>query len=149
MQCACASYCHLWSARLNNIFSTLSHKNASFKKKVTEHKMCVSRFSTIFAWNIFHSKKNWARYDKKCISVFMWSTPYSGPTLIKLAFSGQILDWSSNIEFHKNLSSGSRVPCGQTEQTDRHMMKLIAVFHNFANALNKNVLTVNGLLYLR
>ena len=27
--------------------------------------MCASSFCTIFAWNIFHSKKNWARYDRK------------------------------------------------------------------------------------
>jgi hypothetical protein len=28
--------------------------------------MCVLIFSTTFVWNIFHSKKNWARYNKKC-----------------------------------------------------------------------------------
>jgi len=27
--------------------------------------MCVSIFSTNLVWNIFHSKKNWASYDKK------------------------------------------------------------------------------------
>jgi hypothetical protein len=29
-------------------FSTLSHKRYDFRKKVTEHKMCVLIFSTIF-----------------------------------------------------------------------------------------------------
>ena len=33
--------------------------------------MCVSVFSTTFVWNIFHSKKKWARYDQKCILVFV------------------------------------------------------------------------------
>ena len=61
---------------LYNMFSTLSHKLQDFRKNVTEHKMCVLIFSTPFVWNISHSKKNWARYDQKCILVCMWSTGY-------------------------------------------------------------------------
>ena len=38
---------------------------------------CVFISSTIFIWNISHSKKNWVRYDHKCILVFMWSIHYS------------------------------------------------------------------------
>ena len=30
---------------------------ADFRKKITEHKMCVLIFSTTFAWNISHYKK--------------------------------------------------------------------------------------------
>jgi len=48
-------------------FSTLSNKRHDFRKKVVEYKRCVSVFSTWFVWNISHSKKNWARYDNKCI----------------------------------------------------------------------------------
>jgi hypothetical protein len=33
--------------------------------------MCVLSFCTTFAWNIFHSKKNLARYDKKRILAFV------------------------------------------------------------------------------
>ena len=36
--------------------------------------MCVSSSSTTFVWNIFHYKKNWARYGQKGILVFMYST---------------------------------------------------------------------------
>jgi hypothetical protein len=43
-----ASYCHLWPAPHYNIFPTLSHKRYNFRKKVTEHKMCVLIFSTTF-----------------------------------------------------------------------------------------------------
>ena len=45
--------------------------------------MCVLIFSTTFVWNIFHSKKIWARYDQKCIFVFRSSSRRSCPFLIK------------------------------------------------------------------
>ena len=64
-----APYCHLWPALLYNIFPTLSHKWHDFRKKVTEHKMCVLIFSTNFVWKISHSKKKWARFDQKCIYI--------------------------------------------------------------------------------
>jgi hypothetical protein len=49
--------------------------------------MCVSIFSTTFVWNIFHSKKNWVIHDWKCVLIFMWSTCYSCPILMKLKIS--------------------------------------------------------------
>jgi hypothetical protein len=36
--------------------------------------MGVLIFSATFVWNISHSKKKWARYDHKCVLVFMEST---------------------------------------------------------------------------
>ena len=51
---------------------------------------------------------------------------------MKLEFSRNIFGKHSNIKFHDNLSSGSRVvSCGQTD-----MKKLIVVFRNFADAPN-------------
>ena len=59
---------------------------------------------------------------------------------MKIQFSRQILEKYSDIKFHENLFSGSRVvPCGQTDrQTDRQtdMTKLTVAFGNFANAPN-------------
>jgi hypothetical protein len=48
--------------------------------------------------------------------------------------SGQIFENYTNIEFHENLSNGSRVvPCGRTDiQAD--VTKLIVAFRSFANA---------------
>jgi hypothetical protein len=90
--------------------------------------VCILIFSTTFVWNICHCKKNWARYDQKCILVFIWSTRYSCPILMKHEFSPQIFEKYLNIEFHENPSSRSRVvPC---ERTDRHD----EAFRNFANA---------------
>ena len=54
MHSACAVlYCHLWPVPFYNSFCTLSYKLHDFRKKVTEHKMCVLVFSTAFCWNIF------------------------------------------------------------------------------------------------
>ena len=63
--------------------------------------------------------------------------------LMKLEFSRQIFEKSSNIKFHKYPSSGSRVvPCGRTDihtyiQTD--MPKLIVAFRNLGNAPQKGL----------
>jgi len=40
-----------------------------FEKKVIEHKMCVSILSTTFVSDISHSKKTWARDDKKLVLI--------------------------------------------------------------------------------
>jgi hypothetical protein len=87
-------YCRLWPAPFFNIFLNYL-TNAPFSKKVTERKICVSSFSTTFVWNIFHSKKNWARYDRKCMLVHMESNLYSCPILMKL--------WIFLIDFRKIL----------------------------------------------
>ena len=83
--------------------------------------MCVLIFSVIYVWNVFHSKKKSARCDKKCVLVFTWSTRHACPILIQLELSGHIFKKSSNIKFHTNRSSGSRVaPFGHTDgRTDR------------------------------
>jgi hypothetical protein len=54
----------------------------------------------------------------------------NGRFLIKLAYSLQIFEKSSNIKFHENQSSGSRVvPCGRTDMT-----KLLVASRNFVKA---------------
>jgi len=53
-------------------FSRLSHKRYYFRKELLNiRKMRISSFSTNFAGNIFHSKKNRVRYDKNCLLFFM------------------------------------------------------------------------------
>ena len=60
----------------------------------------------------------------------------SCPILMKLESSLQVLEIYSNIKFHKNPSSGSRVvACGQT---DEHITNLILAFRNFANRLKND-----------
>jgi len=51
--------------------------------------------------------------------------------LIKLEYFRQNFEGYSNIKFHENPSSWSRVvPCGQTD-----MVKLVVTFCNFSKAL--------------
>jgi len=90
-------YCHLCGLPSSTIFfSTLSHKWHNFFKDV---------------WFNFLSNF-YLRYDQKCISVFMYSTRYSDPILMKLECSQKMFEKYSNIKFNKNPSSGSQVsPC--------------------------------------
>jgi len=68
-------------------------------------------------------------YDQECALVFKYSNRYSCQILIKFRFLRQVFKKYSNIKFHENPSSGSRVvPCGWTDKT-----KLVA-FRNFARA---------------
>ena len=114
-----ASYFNLRPAPLYNIFPHYLINFTIFEKKNTEHKICVLIFSITFVWKISHSRKNSVWYCRKCTMVFMESTRYSCQILMKLEFSRQIFEKSSNIKFHKNPSSGSRVvPCGRTDRHD-------------------------------
>jgi len=64
----------------------------------------------------------------------MCSTRYSCPILKKLEFSLQVFEKYSNIKFHENPSSESRVvPRGQTDK-QTEMAKLIDAFRNDGNA---------------
>ena len=128
MQCACTIPSSVSSAL--QYFSTLSHKPYVFReKKSAVNKMCFD-FVCKFVWNISHSKKEWTRYDQKCILIFMWSTPYSCPVLMIPEFSPRIYEKSSNTKFRENSSRGSRVAsCGRTDMT-----KLTVALRNFAQS---------------
>ena len=78
--CACARgrafslawstfHCCLWAVAAP--YCLVSRKRQDFRKKVTQHKMCVLIFSATFIWNVSHSKKNSERYCHKCENVFM------------------------------------------------------------------------------
>jgi hypothetical protein len=100
---------------------------------VIGHKMCFD-FFYIFVSNISHSRKNWARYDKK-MCIYIRVIRYSCQILMKLEFYRHNFEENSDIKFHENPSSGSRdVPCGQTD-IQTVMTKPIVRFRNFAKAL--------------
>jgi hypothetical protein len=103
--------------------------------------MCILIFSTTFISNICQSNNNSATYCHKYENVFVQSTRYSCRNVMKLQFSRHILEKSSNIKFHRNPSSGSRVT--PHERTDGRMdvrtdvMKLTVAFRNFSNTPKK------------
>ena len=75
-----------------------------------------------------------------------WSSCTGSVILVRFKkneISWQISEKYSNIKFHENPPSGSRVvPCGRTDrQTD--MTKLIVTFRNYTNAPKKEMVCVS------
>jgi hypothetical protein len=105
--------------------------------------MYVLISSTTYVWNSSHSVKKWTRYGHKCIMVFMESTRYSCPILIKLEFSRQFFENYSISNFMKIRPVGAELfhaTDGRTNgRTD--VKKLIVAFSNFANAPKKGQVT--------
>jgi len=95
------------------------------------HVIICGFFDSTLVWNISHSKKNWARYDQKCVLIFMWSTRHSCQILIELEFSGQIFGLESNIKTYEVPSVGAEL-FHADRWTD--MTKPTVAFRNFANA---------------
>jgi hypothetical protein len=111
------------------LFDIIS-KTTRFSEKGPEYKMCVLIFCTTVIWNISHSKKNLATYCQMWkllrLKYPLFVSEFSETWIFATAFEER----SSNIKFHENLSTGSRVvPYGRTDMT-----KLTVAFRNFANA---------------
>jgi hypothetical protein len=69
MRCPCAILSSVAWPVVQRFPRYLLHGTINGKK--SSNMKCVSIFSTTFAWSIFHSKKSWARYDKKCTLTFL------------------------------------------------------------------------------
>jgi len=132
-----APYCHLWPVWLYYMFPHYLINGAISRKKLLNIKY-VLIFSTTVVWNISHSRKHSARYYHRGTKAFIQSTRYCFQILIKLDFTRQIFEKYSNIKYHENPSSGSRVvPSGRRYRwTD--LKKPIVDFRNSAKA-PKNV----------
>jgi hypothetical protein len=92
------------------------------KKKLLNIK-CVFWFSLqLLSETFLILKKKLSEVLSKFVLVFMWSTHYFRQIWMKIEFSWQIFEKSSNIKFRKNPSSGSRVvPWGRRDsRPDRH-----------------------------
>ena len=63
MQCTWVVLYSLWPVWLYHV-SPHYLINNTFRKNVTEHKMCVLMFCVTFVWQITHSKRNWEGYGQ-------------------------------------------------------------------------------------
>ena len=128
MQSACAMLSSVACPAVK-YFSTLSHTRHDFREKVTENQMCVLIFCITFVWKSSHSKKNWARYDKKYILFSTQNIRYSCKMLMKFEFSPKFLEKYSNFKFHESQSTGSRVvPYGQSYRHDEANTRFLQFF---------------------
>ena len=113
----------------------LSHKRGDLKKKLLKMK-CVPSFSATFVWNISHSMKKWARYDNKCIVVYVtyplflsdfnatWTSLTDIRKILRYQISWKTVQWKSTCSMWTDGRTNRR--------TD--ITKLIVPFHNFSNA---------------
>ena len=102
-------------------FSSLSHKRHDFRKRVTEHKTCVSFSLKLLLKTFLSLKKNSARYCYKVKSLHVKYPLFLSHLNQIWIFSTDSRKESLNIKFHQNSSSGSRlVPCGRTDMTKQN-----------------------------
>jgi len=134
-----APYCHLWPAPLYSVPPHFIKARFSGGGDI-EYKMCVLISSKRFVWNFSHSKKNWARYDKKKSSGLQVKYSLFWSDLMKLEFSLQV--FRKILKYRISWKSAQWEPScsmqadGRTEErTD--VTQLIVAFRNFANAPKK------------
>ena len=153
--CVCAALviqhamcmCHITICGLtySTIFFHISHKQHNFRKKVIQYKMCVSISSTNFTWDVCHSKKKMSAIWSKMSSGLHVKYPLFLSDFNETWIFLTDFEKYTNIKFHGNPSSGSRViSCAQIDKrTD--MTKLTVTFHNFASVL-KNVMELTDMV---
>jgi hypothetical protein len=131
-----APYCHLWPARLYNIFPHYFINDTMLKKLFNTK--CVFRFYIkIFFWNISHPKKNWAIYFQKYTWVFTSSTLYSCPILMKLEFTEIFSKSIRMLNFMKILPVGAGLFYGNRRTYILHN-EANCRFYEIVKARNKN-----------
>jgi hypothetical protein len=90
----------LWPVRLCHIFPQYLITGMIFENKKLLNVKCVFIFSTPFVWNTSHSETDSVRYYN-CAELFMYSSRYCCPILMKPEFPRQIFEKSQILKFTK------------------------------------------------
>jgi len=135
MQCACATLSSVASTALL-YFSTLSHKRHDVreKKKYFDTKCLFWFYLQILSATFLIIRRSERHMTKIYIDLdvkyLLFWPDFNAPWI----FSKNCKKYS-NIKYHENPCSGTRVvPSGRTDR-QKEMTKLIVAFHNFANDL--------------
>jgi len=103
--------------------------------------MCILIFYTTFAWNISHSKKNWARYDKKKFSEIllkMYIGLHVKYRLFLSDFNETWIFWADLWNIFKYQISWKSIQwepsCSMRTDRRTDMTKLILASRNFVRA---------------
>jgi hypothetical protein len=97
---------------------------------------CVPSFCITFIWKFSDYKENWAKYDQKCVSVFMWSAGCYCQIAMKLEFLDRFSkNTKIQYQFVDNPSSDSWVVTYERTEgrTDGQTWRKVTFWH-FANA---------------
>jgi len=106
----------MWPVRLYNILPYFLISCTIFEKKLIEQQLCVLVFSTNLSVTFLILRRTERDRSKSYIGLHV-KARHSCQILMKLEFSRQIFEKYSNIKFHENPSSGSRVvQCGRTDR---------------------------------
>ena len=113
--CKSLLFCAVWYCRMwhDCLYYNFPHYliNGTIFWNILFHIMLVLILSTTFVWNTFHSKKNCGNLRRSS-----YTTHYYCQILREPEFSKHFFGKSSNIKFHENPSTGSRViSCRKTD----------------------------------
>ena len=138
MQSECAVlYNHLWPVQLYHISPHYLKNGKSFGKEITEHEI-VFWFCLPLLLETFLILRIIERDINTNVRRFSCKHPSLLPNFNEIWIFSTDFQIYSNIKFHENSSSGSRVvPRGRTDNTGRQagMTTLIVAFRNFVKAL--------------
>ena len=123
-------YCHLWPARLYNIFPHYLINGTIFENYLLSFD-CALIFYTVLSetFLFIRTERRMMIYIYIYIFVFMWSNRLSCQILLKLEFSQQIFAKYSNIK-----SVWREPSCSIRTEGKRDRQKLTPTFRNFANS---------------
>jgi len=133
---------YLWPVWLYSTFPHCFVNGHDFRGKKLLKVKCVFWFSVQLLTAKFLNVRKFKRdmivnvYWSSCqvpviLAIFYWN----------LNFLDRCFEKYSDIKFHENPSSGSRVaPCGPTERRDKYRKKLIVAFHIFSKKSTNNII---------